>query len=816
MASTLSGSNAISGLSGMDTNFDTVLAQLKKIEQTQVNRLEAWKADWSLRYEAFGQIIDQVKAASSMLTTLTDRNHFVTKNVTSSDSNVVTAVASALAQDVQHTITVNQVASNAIWANTGHVFSSKSDIINTTGTTQTFEYTYAGKDYSVSVAPNTTLESFMYLVNNAVGNPGVKVSLIQNGSGYVFQVAGQDTGAKNDLYIHSSQLLGMDLTGATTTWETNSPVDGSTIINDPNKYTMRLQLSSDDSYVDIEITNEMTSNDIVNAINMQITNSPPTASLDATGKGLVLNGIKSVSVLDENSDDILSPSQVTYDSVSDSTEVSNLFTFTDGTNDYLNEPNDLTYTFTANDGNSYTINTGYKSGAADATYENILNKIQSELDATYGIHSDIVVDPTDNTKISLEADNILNISGPGLAGQVVSSSNWSIQNAANAKFQVDNWPMEMESASNSVSDVIEGVVFSLQDVGTAKLSISTDITSVEQSIQNFLDAVNSVLITIRELTKYDSDKEVTSTDPDSSNYSPSQLTAEKGGLLQGNYGVQLFKTRFSSLLTSSPPGFTQRTSATDILSGDLIATLSAMGIKTNTDQTSETYGLLEIAPDSSIAELKTLDMERYNDMITNHLQDVVDFFCTSGTGTTTSSDFRYGSHIEGITKAGTYDVSYTVDASGAIEHVYIGGVEAKRDTSMPGYYYSVASGDAKGLSIVIDNLSQGDHTGQVRIKEGLVQTVNSFLKAELQFTDVSASTAEGIEVKSQNGALMVLRDNYKKIMENIDKKIAQEEERIALWEARQKAAFARLETLLANYGEIQSSLESSIAQLSSD
>lgn len=63
MAISISGSNAISGLSGNDTNFDKVLEQLKKIESSQLNRLEAWKGDWNLRYEAFGKIIEQVQAA---------------------------------------------------------------------------------------------------------------------------------------------------------------------------------------------------------------------------------------------------------------------------------------------------------------------------------------------------------------------------------------------------------------------------------------------------------------------------------------------------------------------------------------------------------------------------------------------------------------------------------------------------------------------------------------------------------------------------------------------------------------------------------
>ncbi len=44
MGISISGSNAISGLGGSDTNLVTkVLEQLKEIESTNINRLEAWK-----------------------------------------------------------------------------------------------------------------------------------------------------------------------------------------------------------------------------------------------------------------------------------------------------------------------------------------------------------------------------------------------------------------------------------------------------------------------------------------------------------------------------------------------------------------------------------------------------------------------------------------------------------------------------------------------------------------------------------------------------------------------------------------------------
>ncbi|MDR1660400.1 MAG: flagellar hook protein, partial [Desulfovibrio sp.] len=290
MATTISGSTAISGLGGADANFDLVLQQLKQVETIQINRLEAWKSDWNLRYQAFGQIIEQVQAASNVLGTLGNRNNFVTKNITSSDQNVLTAVANASAQDVQHTITVSQVASNAIWANTGHVFSAKTDTITSTG--GDFKYNYAGRDYTVHIPKNTTLESFMYMVNNAVDNPGVQVSLIQTGSGYVFQIAGKDTGAANDLYVYSNPgLLGMDASGATSLWKTNAAVDPAAPIANPTSYTYDLVLENG-AKRSVTIRGDATREQLEAAINAQISGFG-SAGVDGSGN-LVLDGVKSV------------------------------------------------------------------------------------------------------------------------------------------------------------------------------------------------------------------------------------------------------------------------------------------------------------------------------------------------------------------------------------------------------------------------------------------------------------------------------------------------------------------------------------------
>jgi len=1090
MGISISGSNAISGLSGNDTNFDEVLENLKKIESTQINKLEAWKSDWNLRYEAFNQIIEQIQAASSMLSQLSDKNSFVTKNVVSSNDNVVTAVANASAQDVQHTIKVKQTASQAIWANTGHVFDSKNDIINTSGTEQYFKYSYAGEYHEFKVPANTTLESFQSMLNNSSDNPGIKVSLIQTGSGYVFQVAGKDTGVDNDLVIYNSNLVGMQNSASTTSnWMSNSAITPSDKITDPTSYTFDIVMDSG-AKKSITLKGSATADDLVKALNNEAAGihasvdgsgnltiegvrsfsrretsdkayTPPSTRFSLAGDfqknvsgtteyvklnetggladglsdtdklqftvtmedgstrlvkveagatkrdlylalgqatqdgdgidvgmgadgswGVTLSGVKDVTVATDSGKTInesvirkdetpasgvkdtlggqLSSAKMEFTfetarlndpddridgktdgsagemlvytivdkdgnakNISISSDKTNKdlldelkaagFTYTEDTTDSdktklmldnvkefrlssggvkdaayststktittiaatnpspdtsddstskgdlfygaggsytLEEAPDLVYTIKTNDGKIGTLKLPSGStmqdvlkalkntGAAGWTWTDSDGSSSVSAPANLGVRftdkdgKEYIDEATGKPLYARDIDgpiyvnlaNVQEASGPGLSGQISSSSLWNIQRSSNAIYNIDNWPVEMESATNTISDTIEGVVISIQEAGDARISVSTDITSVEQSIQSFLDAVNSVLLTVNDLMKYDENKEVTSNDPNdigNDNYSASGLTNQKGSLLTGNYGVQLFKSRFSSILNTTPPGFKSRQTASDILSGDVLASLSNLGIKTDTDSTSDTYGLLVLAPSSSIAELQNMDKENYNNLITNNLEAVVDFFCSSGTGSSTTTDFRYGSHISGITKAGVYDVEYTVEADGRITNVTVGGEPAKQDTSMPGNYFSVASGDPRGLSILIDDLTPGQHTGgQVRIKQGLVQATNEFLKAELVFNDVNISAnstpeqiADAVALKSKNGALMSLRDNYMKVMESIDVKIEREQRRIDTWYNRQKTIFANLETLLKQYSQEQESLESQLKQL---
>ena len=1169
MSISISGSTAISGLSGMDTNFDTVLEQLYTVEKTQLNQLQAWRSDWQLRYDAFNTVIDQMSAAKQMLSNIGSVNNFVTKNAVSSDEKVLTAVATGSAANGQHKIVVDSMANNAIWCNTGATFAEKADIINKTGDTVQFAFDYAGKHYTYDIAANTTLESFASIINNSSKNPGITVSIINTGQGYVFQIAGKSTGEENSLTVYSCNLEGMDISNATSLWSSDTTLDPTASITNPTSYTYTATLNSG-TKVSIKMQGDATQEELGKAIQNSAGSGLITYSIDASGN-LVLDGVKNLTrkvtgsdaytpagyklsatnlssalVATEESDPVptlsvtislddgstrqfdiagsatrkdflnqvkqavqssanlatsggttsLSLSNVTditvagysdlstlgltgatyaaegtadatsttitaatttltfnqdklsarIDGKSDSSAEGSTLRYTllkaDGTALYVDKLSDgatdltsdvsnsdlleaikakfkkdltdsgisytedtldgvttlkdasgnviytqstdsdgntalaingiktaylstgtsgtsgftisqdittqinvgsfspntalscaqddltaridglssgsaataLTYTLTTSAGTSIQVNINsdatnndlftalkqaadannltytettdsdnntvitfegvesiassatssaitastvrYLEAAPDLTYTLVfnapvedasgepissitqtfksgtsLNDIKASLEnelSTLGI-SDITLSWVDSegnaadgsTEAYLKVTNVQAFSGPGFKGQIVESSNWNITNSSNAVYHVDNWPMTMQSASNTITDLLDGVSITLQGVGESNLTISTDVTSVETSIQNFLDAVNSVLYTIRELTAVDEDKEITSNDPNdigNSNYSKSTLTSEKGGLLTGNYGVQLVKSRFISVVTGTPPGFQAMTTADDLLSGDILSCLSNLGVKTDTDSTSETYGLLVIAPRSDY--LQELDSENYEDMINNHINELVDFFVSEGTGTSSTADFRYNSHVSGITEAGTYDVSYTVDDSGHISNVTIGGEPCQRDESRGGYYYTCSAGAARGLAISIDDLTEGSHTGQVRIKQGLVQTVKSFLDKELKYNDVNISANAPADVidaqlslKSENGAMMTLKSNYAKIMSNIDNSISKEQTRLETWYNRQKTIFANLETLLSELNAQQESLESQLKQL---
>lgn len=450
-----------------------------------------------------------------------------------------------------------------------------------------------------------------------------------------------------------------------------------------------------------------------------------------------------------------------------------------------------------------------------STMQDLVTKINAEATAQGKTNVSASFEPVDPQNATgpqkLVMKNVFTASGTGLTsqGQMTESTNWSIQKSQDAIFRIDNWPQDLTSSKNEVTGVLDGVTLTLKDKGTAQISIAADRDSVKENIQTVLDTLNSVVKKVQDLTKFDSQKETV----DTTGTYGSQFNSQQGSVLTGNYGVQLFNSRLKSAVSGSPPGFekAQKVPGNDIFTGDFVAALAEIGIKTCTEEGNPNYGLFAIAPTGSSDTIQALDQQRFDDAIANRLDDVIAFFASDDAGSSSSPSFRYANHIQGMTKAGNYKVSYEVDPNGVIKDVMINGVKANESDLEPGTFTLGSNGGAaSGMSIHIDDLTPGKYNGTVSIKQGKVRQMEEFFGSELVFYKPNANDPT---IGSKNGGLMILQDNYMQIMANIDKKIEREQVRLTSWEKTQRLAFARLETLLGQYENKNKTLQGQLSQL---
>ncbi len=890
MTYTSSGSLNFLGV-GSDIDFTTMIEQLKQVESYKLYSLEDSWSVASDKYDAVTDLISTISEAQELLASLNSPDEFLTKLATSSVETVASAVATSSATDGTYSIEVKQLASNAIWASQ-YLYSSSTEVINTSSESQTFMYTYMGTTCSVDVPPGTTLEGFANIVNQNSNNPGVNLSLIQVADGYVFQIAGTDSGADATLEVYGSNLTGMGASDSE--WTSTSAVDLDAIPNEGevlDNYTATITMLDGTSFSTAPLAGNLSAEDLATAINTAYGSDIASIS----NSKLVLAGDVSSIVLEsyDTAGDIVSTSTATTtatttatftgelddvftDSTSgftgeytflDSTGVSQTITLT-GTTDEDTGVTSYTYTdlFTAlGDAGCYievtsetdedtgdTTSTAIVSGISDLgdlplTYSSTeYSDVSMTLASTSTLQSDVVPASLtysflldDNTVLDVVATSsdslrdvldeaiaqganisysiddsgklvlsgVSSVSGYDLSGKMTASSTWSIKDSCNAIFNVNDGPYDATSTTNTATGVLEGITLTLFDVGTTQITIATDTDSVKANIQAFLDIVNSVIQKVQDLTAVEVDEG--SDLYDSSGAVASSTTA---AALTGEYSVQLFKSRLTAAITGTPSGF-QTMTGEDIFSGDFITSLAQMGIKISTTENSSDYGLFVIAPEGSTDAIQALDQELFDTAISENLDAVINFFAADDTGTSSSSYFRYSSHIDGITQPGTYDIAYSVDADGNPYDVYINGALASA-SELANYTFTAGSdaGDAQGISIVIDNLTEGSYTGNVSIQRGKVQELENFFSDELTYVsfDIGDTT-----LTANNGGLMILQNSYSELMTSLEEQISEEIDRLDAWEYTQRMKYARLDTLLAEYSYISETLTSQLSQLDS-
>ncbi len=367
---------------------------------------------------------------------------------------------------------------------------------------------------------------------------------------------------------------------------------------------------------------------------------------------------------------------------------------------------------------------------------------------------------------------------------------WYRQEAQDAEFYVNGWEQRFTSSSNTFSEVIEGMEITVKSTGKTVLNTTQDSEKIKENIQEVVEALNMVKGTILQLSKVDTEKDTGEYDTDKMS---SSLTWQMGSALTGNYGVQLVLSEYNNIVSGSSTGFAKKQSVDDVF-GDLFTALSEIGINTNTSAGSENFGLLEI------------DDEKLDEALEKDSAAVIELLSSSMSGTTTSADFTVAS--TGVSaKAGSYNVTYDVDANGQATNVYINGVLAQNDPNFPGRWtVGDMHNEAAGVAIQFANggMAQGSYSSKINIRQGKLNELIEFLKRE-----TVSSTVEGVE----QGKIPTIIASFRESIEQLQDKIDSETSRIAAWEQREKLKYSRLEQTLTEYNSKLSTISSYAQQL---
>jgi flagellar hook-associated protein 2 len=421
------------------------------------------------------------------------------------------------------------------------------------------------------------------------------------------------------------------------------------------------------------------------------------------------------------------------------------------------------------------------SVADGTTLSGLVDLINSDPDNP-GVRASAITDGTSYylqiRGMDLGADNTIAITSNSTLTNYQTANFQETQTAQNAQIKVNGWPTAagdyIESDTNTIADAIEGVTLSLKSLSASptnvQISVGTDTEGIKENVRTFVDQVNEVRSIFLELTEFDE-------------------LSEQGSVMTGNYAVQLVSSQLKSAVAGLGKGFEYY----DVVAqtGDYYSALSQVGILTDAEEGSPTQGLL------------VLDEAALDEALDTNPDAVADLFAAdyAGDEIVSTGNFSYYNHVEGITKAGKYDVAYDIDGAGNITNATINGQAATIDNS-EGTITATHADDAKGLVVKVNDFTPNSSgSGTVQLKLGKAGEIAELL------SDLTNSTS---------GPLHILEDNYDEIMDNIDKKIEYEESRLARMQRDLINKFARLEATLGYYDQISGALSNQIGQLDSN
>ncbi|MGE4291538.1 MAG: flagellar filament capping protein FliD [Desulfovibrio sp.] len=343
------------------------------------------------------------------------------------------------------------------------------------------------------------------------------------------------------------------------------------------------------------------------------------------------------------------------------------------------------------------------------------------------------------------------------------------QTACDAWLKVDGYPSDADEwitrSSNEIEDLITGLDLTLTDVtdGAVRLTVGYDTDAMTEKIETFVESVNQIILDIQTVTG-----RITT-------YVENDDGEEEEAPAVKSYALDIIYAELKNVLASSANGSTD---------SDTYSVFSQIGISTDSDEDSETFGQL------------LLDSDELAEALDNDPKSVAELFAATDEAVCEDGQVAYESMVEGITETGDHDISYVVE-NGVLVSATIDGEEALIDGwSIEGS----ADTDAQGLRVSVLDQADGTHDTSLSIKQG---KVSELIDALEKWTD------------SENGTLTILITYCEENIDSLEDQIDSETTRLSALETSLNRRYSSLDATLAEYEALSDTLESLIDELKS-
>jgi flagellar hook-associated protein 2 len=291
-----------------------------------------------------------------------------------------------------------------------------------------------------------------------------------------------------------------------------------------------------------------------------------------------------------------------------------------------------------------------------------------------------------------------------------SSGLTELQSASDASFSLNGIPVT--SASNTVTGVVPGLTLNLTASGSATVTVTQDVSALDQAADGVVSALNNVLQTINQY----------------SSYSPSS----GAGPLLGDVGLQVLRDSLLSAISSPPSG-----PATD----SLYNSLGAVGFTINKD--------------GSIS----LDDQTFENAAQSNYAAVAGLLG----GLATADNPNVTVQDIGGAAPGVYPVDVTTNSAGTIT----GTVNGQAASGTDGALVVTGAGPAQGLALQIASGVTGA-LGQVTISQGLFGTLTNLVNSAL------ANSGGGVtgEINSLNATITSMNQQISQLQQQAQQETA--------------------------------------------